>query len=130
MANALIENGGYRFWSDDFDLKAAYDDCKDVFDGIVSDRAYQECDTGLILYHALEIMCALSVVIGMNAIKPDESKYEYHYDHTDCIWYRPKARNRCPSTCAQYRDGWNDAMNYFFRDGKGYRPFRRDEHYE
>ena len=59
-----------------------------------------------------------------------ESKYEYHYDHTDCIWYRPEARNRCPSTCAQYRDGWNDAMNYIFRDGEGYRPFRRDKKYE
>jgi len=59
----------------------------------------------------------------------DESKYEYHYDHTDCIWYRPEARNRCPVTCAQYRDGWNDAMNYIFRDGKGYRPFRRDKEY-
>ena len=58
------------------------------------------------------------------------SKYEYHYDHTDCIWYRPEARNRCPVTCAQYRDGWNDAMNYIFRDGKGYRPYRRDAKYE
>ena len=58
------------------------------------------------------------------------NKYEYHYDHTDCIWYRPEARNRCPTTCAQYRDGWNDAMNYIFRDGKGYRPFRRDRKYE
>jgi len=58
------------------------------------------------------------------------SKYEYHYDHTDCIWYRPEARNRCPATCAQYRDGWNDAMNYIFRDGKGYRPYRRDKKYE
>jgi hypothetical protein len=57
------------------------------------------------------------------------SKYEYHYDHTDCIWYRPEARNRCPTTCAQYRDGWNDAMNYIFRDGKGYRPYRRDKQY-
>lgn len=59
---------------------------------------------------------------------PDEL-YEYHYDHTDCIWYRPEARNRCPATCAQYRDGWNDAMNYIFRGGKGYRPYRRDEPY-
>lgn len=57
------------------------------------------------------------------------SKYDYHYDHTDCIWYRPEARNRCPATCAQYRDGWNDAMNYIFRDGKGYRPYRRDKQY-
>ena len=69
-------------------------------------------------------------VIETLMIQPDESKYEYHYDHTDCIWYRPEARNRCPSTCAQYRDGWNDAMNYIFRDGKGYRPYRRDKKYE
>lgn len=62
--------------------------------------------------------------------QPDLGKYEYHYDHTDCIWYRPEARNRCPVTCAQYRDGWNDAMNYIFRDGKGYRPYRRDKQYE
>ena len=61
--------------------------------------------------------------------QPDLGKYEYHYDHTDCIWYRPEARNRCPVTCAQYRDGWNDAMNYIFRDGKGYRPHKRDEEY-
>ena len=59
-----------------------------------------------------------------------DEKYEYHYDHTDCIWYRPEARNRCPVTCAQYRDGWNDAMNYIFRDGKGYRPYRRGVKYE
>ena len=64
------------------------------------------------------------------SIQPDLGKYEYHYDHTDCIWYRPEARNRCPVTCAQYRDGWNDAMNYIFRDGKGYRPYRRGEQYE
>ena len=62
--------------------------------------------------------------------QPDLGKYEYHYDHTDCIWYQSEARNRCPATCAQYRDGWNDAMNYIFRDGEGYRPFRRDKKYE
>ena len=61
--------------------------------------------------------------------QPNLGKYEYHYDHTDCIWYRPEARNRCPVTCAQYRDGWNDAMNYIFRDGKGYMPYRRDKQY-
>ena len=64
------------------------------------------------------------------SVQSDLGKYEYHYDHTDCIWYRPEARNRCPVTCAQYRDGWNDAMNYIFRDGKGYRPYRRGEKYE
>ena len=65
----------------------------------------------------------------MPSAQPEPEKYEYHYDHTDCIWYRPEARNRCPTTCAQYRDGWNDAMNYIFRDGKGYRPYRRDKQY-
>lgn len=74
-----------------------------------------------------------AVTVTLNELpsaQPDQSKYEYHYDHTDCIWYRPEARNRCPVTCAQYRDGWNDAMNYIFRDGKGYRPYRRGEQYE
>lgn len=53
--------------------------------------------------------------------------YEYHYDHTDCIWYLPGGRSKCPSTCAQYRDGWNDAMDYIFRNGEGYKPYRREE---
>lgn len=70
------------------------------------------------------------IVYNPKSAQPPQDKYEYHYDHTDCIWYRPEARNRCPSTCAQYRDGWNDAMNYIFRDGEGYRPYRRDEPYE
>ena len=61
---------------------------------------------------------AIELLEEMPSAQPDASKYEYHYDHTDCIWYRPEARNRCPVTCAQYRDGWNGAMNYIFRDGK------------
>lgn len=65
--------------------------------------------------------------IDAPSAQPSQDKYEYHYDHTDCIWYRPEARNRCPVTCAQYRDGWNDAMNYIFRNGNGYRPYRRDQ---
>ncbi len=76
----------------------------------------------------------MQMVVGtirkLPSAEPDENKYEYHYDHTDCIWYRPEARNRCPVTCAQYRDGWNDAMLYIFQDGAGYRPFRRDKKYE
>lgn len=71
----------------------------------------------------------LDKVMQVPSAQPELKKYEYHYDHTDCIWYRPEARNRCPVTCAQYRDGWNDAMNYTFRDGKGYMPFRRDKQY-
>ena len=61
---------------------------------------------------------------------PPTDKYEYHYDHTDCIYYSSKERHTCPSTCAQYRDGWNDAMQYIFRGGDGYRQYRRDERYE
>ena len=58
---------------------------------------------------------AVEAIEALPSAQPDLGKYEYHYDHTDCIWYRPEARNRCPVTCAQYRDGWNDAMNYIFR---------------
>ena len=60
---------------------------------------------------------------------PEEDKFEYHYDHTDCIWYHD-GKERCPVTCSQYRDGWNDAMLYIFKGGLGYRPFRRGEKYE
>lgn len=52
----------------------------------------------------------------------DKNKYEYKHDHTDCLWY---GSGNCPSTCSQYRDGWNDAMDYIFKDGKGYQPCRR-----
>lgn len=76
------------------------------------------------------VITCRNIIDELPPAQPDLGKYEYHYDHTDCIWYRPEARNRCPSTCAQYRDGWNDAMNYIFRDGKGYRPYRRDRRYE
>lgn len=57
--------------------------------------------------------------------EPKTDKYEYHIDHTDCIWYR--TNRDCPVTCSQYRDGWNDAMNYIFKNGDGYRPYRRNE---
>jgi hypothetical protein len=55
---------------------------------------------------------------------PVSEKYEHHVDHTDCIWYGNDSG--CPVTCSQYRDGWNDAMEYIFKDGKGYQPYRRD----
>ena len=51
-------------------------------------------------------------------------KYEYHTDHTDCIWYGNDSG--CPVTCSQYRDGWNDAMDYIFKNGNGYQPYRHD----
>jgi len=74
------------------------------------------------------ITCKMAIE-QLPSAQTEPEKYEYHYDHTDCIWYRPEARNRCPATCAQYRDGWNDAMNYIFRDGKGYMPYRRNKQY-
>lgn len=61
------------------------------------------------------------------SIKPQEPKnghYEKHIDHTDCIWYG--SDSGCPFTCSQYRDGWNDAMDYIFKNGKGYQPYRHD----
>lgn len=58
-----------------------------------------------------------------------DDMFEYHYDHTDCIWYHD-GKGRCPSTCSQYRDGWNDAMMYIFKGGPGYRPYRRNQRYE
>lgn len=55
---------------------------------------------------------------------PVSDKYEHHVDHTDCIWYGNDSG--CPTTCSQYRDGWNDAMDYIFKNGDGYRPYRRE----
>ena len=66
---------------------------------------------------------ALLKYYGKNE-KPSE-KYEHHIDHTDCIWYG--SDSGCPVTCSQYRDGWNDAMDYIFKDGKGYQPYRRED---
>ena len=89
------------------------------------------CESGMKERTAIAVVLAIYEKIkSLPSAQPDLGKYEYHYDHTDCIWYRPEARNRCPVTCAQYRDGWNDAMNYIFRDGKGYRHYRRGEQYE
>ena len=86
-------------------------------------------DEGIFAAQEIYADC-IQTLEALPSAQPDLGKYEYHYDHTDCIWYRPEARNRCPVTCAQYRDGWNDAMNYIFRDGKGYRPYRKDRQYE
>lgn len=66
--------------------------------------------------------CVLSL---LKAQEPDESKYEYHTDHTDCPWYISGEESKCPVTCSQYRDGWNDAMDYIYKGGNGYRPYKR-----
>jgi len=61
----------------------------------------------------------------LKAQEPDKSKYEYHIGHTDCLWYISGEESKCPVTCSQYRDGWNDAMDYIYKDGNGYRPYKR-----
>ena len=79
---------------------------------------YAKCETG----------CAVTLARDALALLKEQEfadKYEYHYDHTDCIWYDGTYHNPCPSTCSQYRDGWNDAMNYIFKGGKGYQPYKR-----
>ena len=68
---------------------------------------------------------AISMAIKALKQEPKTDKYEYHFIHTDCIWYGNDSG--CPVTCSQYRDGWNDAMEYIFKDGKGYQPYRRGE---
>lgn len=67
----------------------------------------------------------LNRVIKALEQEPISDKYEYHIDHTDCIWYGNDSG--CPVTCSQYRDGWNDAVGYIFKGGKGYQPYRREE---
>lgn len=54
----------YTFGNDEFNLEAAYHDCKLVFDGITDDDSFQEADTGLILYYANEIIYALHEALG------------------------------------------------------------------
>jgi hypothetical protein len=74
----------------------------------------------------------IDAIRDMSSVTPQEprwisasEKYEHHIDHTDCIWYGNDSG--CPVTCSQYRDGWNDAMDYIFKNGDGYRPYRRNE---
>lgn len=100
-----------------------------ILDDVLINRPTERDSLIVAARKAFEALELFEISEQLPSAQPDENKYEYHYDHTDCIWYRPEARNRCPVTCAQYRDGWNDAMNYIFRDGKGYRPYRRDKQY-
>lgn len=100
-----------------------------ILDDVLANRTTERDSLIVAVRKAFEALELFGISEQLPSAQPDENKYEYHYDHTDCIWYRPEARNRCPVTCAQYRDGWNDAMNYIFRDGKGYKPYRRDKQY-
>ena len=77
-----------------------------------------------------ELDAVVTTVRELSPVKTEQDdRFEYHYDHTDCIWYHD-GKGRCPSTCSQYRDGWNDAMMYIFKGGPGYRPYRRNQRYE
>ena len=88
--------------------------------------ACRDCayDAGHPYNECVEMMLKDALTL-LKAQEADESKYEYHIDHTDCVWYISGGKSRCPVTCSQYRDGWNDAMNYIFRNGDGYRPYER-----
>ena len=72
-------------------------------------------------YWAMVCRDALELLNGQEL---DVSKYQHKIDHTDCIWYSD-SESRCPVTCSQYRDGWNDAMDFIFKNGAGYSPYKR-----
>ncbi len=74
--------------------------------------------------HDYEFEMHKAVLTLLKEQEPDASKYQYKHDHTDCIWYRD-SRSKCPVTCSQYRDGWNDAMDFVFKNGTGYSPYER-----
>ncbi|MCR4746796.1 MAG: hypothetical protein K5894_16390 [Lachnospiraceae bacterium] len=67
---------------------------------------------------------ALNMAISLLRQILERTKYEYHTEHTDCIWYHD-GKGKCPVTCSQYRDGWNDAMDYIYKNGEGYQPYKR-----
>ena len=82
-----------------------------------------ECEEGESKFFAGSAHLAADALSLLKAQEPNKSKYEYHTDHTDCPWYISGEESKCPVTCSQYRDGWNDAMNYIFRNGDWYRPY-------
>lgn len=77
-------------------------------------------NAGLSIFEAIE----KAYNMGVSEQEPKTVQYEKHIDHTDCIWYGNDSG--CPVTCSQYRDGWNDAMDYIFKNGKGYQLYRHD----
>ena len=82
------------------------------------------------IYYKPSIKAVMDTIVLSSSENPNKwipvsEKYEHHIDHTDCIWYG--SNSGCPVTCSQYRDGWNDAMDYIFKNGAGYQPYRRNE---
>lgn len=47
------------YGNDNFNLKNAYDDCKQIFESITDDESYQKADCGVVMYYSNEIMYAL-----------------------------------------------------------------------
>lgn len=71
-----MEYPDYYFSCDTFDLKAAYDDIKQVFDSIHDDQSYQKADSGILFYRANEILFALSKCTG----EPVRSKANRNFE--------------------------------------------------
>lgn len=90
--------------------------CEDAISRQAVKELYYKCG-----YIDFRTICELPSVNP----QPKTGQYEKHIDHTDCIWYGNDSG--CPVTCSQYRDGWNDAMDYIFKNGKGYQPYRHDD---
>lgn len=80
----------YTFGNDEFNLEAAYHDCKLVFDGITDDDSFQEADTGLILYYANEIIYALH-----EALQGDDTNVLSN----DCISRQAAIKEAIPVRC-------------------------------
>lgn len=47
------------YGNDNFNLKNAYDDCKQIFESITDNESYQKADSGVVMYYSNEIMYAL-----------------------------------------------------------------------
>ena len=86
------------------------------------DCGWKECEYE---HETVEIPLTLAKDAHSLLKAQEPSKYEYHTDHTDCPWYISGEESKCPVTCSQYRDGWNDAMNYIYKGGNGYSPYKR-----
>ena len=75
-----MEQTGYKFARDDFNLSDAYHDCKMVFDGITDDESYQKADSGLVFFYANEIIYALKKAMeeetGMEELKREMTREE------------------------------------------------------
>lgn len=54
------------YGNENFNLKNAYEDCKNVFESITDENSFQKADSGLVMYYANEIMYALELAIKVD----------------------------------------------------------------